>query len=227
MVRKVIAKAMRESKDISPHVTSFQDVEVSALMANRKKYKQRAADQDIHLTFLPYIVKALVAVLKAYPEFNASLDMASEEIVYKHYYNIGIATDTDHGLYVPNVKNADSKGMFEIAKEITENTQAAKDNKLSADAMSGGSITISNVGSIGGGFFTPVINQPEVAILGVGKIAKEPYVNEDGEIEVGNMLKLSLSYDHRLIDGALAQRALNLMNELLHEPELLLMEGWP
>lgn len=225
MVRKVIAKAMRESKDISPHVTSFQDVEVSALMANRKKYKQRAADQDIHLTFLPYIVKALVAVLKAYPEFNASLDMASEEVVYKHYYNIGIATDTDHGLYVPNVKNADSKGMFEIAKEITENTQAAKDNKLSADAMSGGSITISNVGSIGGGFFTPVINQPEVAILGVGKIAKEPYVNEDGEIEVGNMLKLSLSYDHRLIDGALAQRALNLMNELLHEPELLLMEG--
>lgn len=225
MVRKVIAKAMRTSKDISPHVTSFQDVEVSALMANRKKYKALAADKDIHLTFLPYIVKAMVSVLKEFPEFNASIDSASEEIVYKHYYNIGIATDTDHGLYVPNIKNADSKGLFEIAKDITDNTVAAKDNKLSAAQMSGGSITISNVGSIGGGFFTPVINQPEVAILGVGKIAKEPYVNEDGEIEVGNMLKLSLSYDHRLIDGALAQRALNKLNDLLHEPELLLMEG--
>lgn len=225
MVRKVIAKAMRTSKDISPHVTSFQDVEVSALMANRKKYKQAAADKEIHLTFLPYIVKAMVAVLKEFPEFNASIDSASEEIVYKHYFNVGIATDTPHGLYVPNIKNADSKGLFEIAKEITDNTQAAYDNKLGAKAMSGGSITISNVGSIGGGFFTPVINQPEVAILGVGKIAKEPYVNEDGEIEVGNMLKLSLSYDHRLIDGALAQRALNKLNDLLHDPQLLLMEG--
>lgn len=226
MMRKIIAKSMRESKDIAPHVTSFDDVEVSALMANRKKYKEIAKDRGIHLTFLPYIVKALVAVMKQYPEFNASIDDTTQEIVYKHYYNIGIATNTDDGLYVPNIKNADAKGMFEIAKEISENTQAAYDNKLSADKMSGGSITISNVGSIGGGWFTPVINQPEVAILGVGKIAKEPYVDpEDGEIKVGNMLKLSLSYDHRLIDGALAQNALNLLNKLLHDPEMLLMEG--
>ncbi len=226
MMRKIIAKSMRSSKDIAPHVTSFDDVEVSALMANRKKYKEIAKDRDIHLTFLPYIVKALVAVMKQYPEFNASIDDTTQEIVYKHYYNVGIATNTDDGLYVPNIKNADAKGMFEIAKEITENTQAAYDNKLSADKMSGGSITISNVGSIGGGWFTPVINQPEVAILGVGKIAKEPYVDpEDGEIKVGNMLKLSLSYDHRLIDGALAQNALNLMNKLLHDPDMLLMEG--
>ncbi|EEI24036.1 2-oxo acid dehydrogenase subunit E2 [Lentilactobacillus hilgardii] len=226
MMRKIIAKSMRESKDIAPHVTSFDDVEVSALMANRKRYKEIAKDRDIHLTFLPYIVKALVAVMKQYPEFNASIDDTTQEIVYKHYFNVGIATNTDDGLYVPNIKNADAKGMFEIAKEITENTQAAYDNKLSADKMSGGSITISNVGSIGGGWFTPVINQPEVAILGVGKIAKEPYVDpEDGEIKVGNMLKLSLSYDHRLIDGALAQNALNLMNKLLHDPDMLLMEG--
>ncbi len=225
-MRKIIAKSMRTSKDIAPHVTSFDDVEVSALMANRKKYKQAAADQDIHLTFLPYIVKALVAVMKKYPEFNASIDDTTQEIVYKHYFNVGIATNTDHGLYVPNIKNADSKGMFEIAKEITENTQATYDNKLGPDTMKGGSITISNVGSIGGGWFTPVINQPEVAILGVGKIAKEPYVDpEDGEIKVGNMLKLSLSYDHRLIDGALAQNALNYMNQLLHDPAMLLMEG--
>lgn len=224
-MRKIIAKSMRSSKDIAPHVTSFDDVEVSALMANRKKYKQAATDQGIHLTFLPYMVKALVATIKKFPELNASIDDTTQEIVYKHYYNIGIATNTDDGLYVPNIKNADSKGMFEIAKEISENSEAAYANKLSAKSMSGGSITISNVGSIGGGWFTPVINQPEVAILGVGKIAKEPYVNEDGEIVVGNMLKLSLSYDHRLIDGALAQNALNYMNKLLHDPAMLLMEG--
>lgn len=225
MTRKAIAKAMTTSKFTAPHVTSFDDVDVTALMANRKKYKQTAADRDIHLTFLPYVAKALVAVLKDFPELNASIDDSTQEIVYKHYYNIGIATDTPHGLYVPNVKNADSKGMFEIAKEITDNTQAAQDNKLSAKQMSGGSITISNVGSIGGGWFTPVINYPEVAILGVGKIAKEPIVNEDGEIVVGNMLKLSLSYDHRLIDGATAQRALNELTSLLHDPDMLLMEG--
>ena len=225
MTRKAIAKAMLNSKHTAPHVTSFDDVEVSALMANRKKYKAIAADKGIHLTFLPYIAKALVAVLKAYPELNASIDDSTEEIVYKHYYNIGIATNTEHGLYVPNVKNVDSKGMFEIAKEITENSQAAYDNKLSMDKMSGGSITISNVGSIGGGWFTPVINYPEVAILRVGKIANEPYVDEDGNIQVGKMLKLSLSYDHRLIDGALAQNALNLLKKLLHDPDMLLMEG--
>jgi pyruvate dehydrogenase E2 component (dihydrolipoamide acetyltransferase) len=224
-MRKIIAKSMRTSKDVSPHVTSFDDVEVSALMANRKKYKQAAVDQGIHLTFLPYIVKALVATIKKFPELNASIDDTTQEVVYKHYYNIGIATNTDDGLYVPNIKNADSKGMFQIAKEISENTQAAYDNKLSPKSMSGGSITISNVGSIGGGWFTPVINQPEVAILGVGKIANEPIVNEDGQIVVGKMLKLSLSYDHRLIDGALAQNALNYMNQLLHDPDMLLMEG--
>ncbi|RXI79261.1 2-oxo acid dehydrogenase subunit E2 [Levilactobacillus suantsaii] len=224
-MRKIIAKSMRSSKDIAPHVTSFDEVEVSKLMANRKKYKQAAADKDIHLTFLPYIVKALVAVMKDFPELNASIDDTTQEIVYKHYYNIGIATNTDHGLYVPNIKSADSKGMFEIAKEISENSQAAYDNKLSPASMAGGSITISNVGSIGGGWFTPVINQPEVAILGVGRIEKEPVVNDDGDIVVGRMMKLSLSYDHRLIDGALAQNILNEMNALLHDPEMLLMEG--
>ncbi|WP_335138573.1 dihydrolipoyllysine-residue acetyltransferase [Lacticaseibacillus paracasei] len=223
--RKAIAKAMLASKQRSPHVTSFDDVEVSKLMAHRKKYKQYAADKGIKLTFLPYIVKALVTVLREYPEFNASIDDTTDEIVYKHYFNIGIATNTDHGLYVPVIKNADAMSMFEIAKEISENAQKAYDSKLKLDEMRGGSMTISNVGSIGGGWFTPVINQPEVAILGVGKIAKEPYVNEDNEIVVGNMLKLSLSYDHRLIDGALAQTALNLMDKLLADPDLLLMEG--
>ena len=224
-IRKAISKAMVNSKHTAPHVTLFDEVEVSALMVHRKKYKQVALDRDIHLTFLPYIVKALVAVLQQFPELNASIDDANKEIVYKHYFNIGIATDTDRGLLVPNIKHAEGKGLFAIAKEITDNTQKAYDGKLKANEMSGGSITISNIGSIGGGWFTPVINQPEVAILGVGRIGKEPYVNDDGEIVVGKMQKLSLSFDHRLIDGATAQRAMNLLKQLLHDPELLLMEG--
>jgi pyruvate dehydrogenase E2 component (dihydrolipoamide acetyltransferase) len=224
-IRKAISKAMVNSKHTAPHVTLFDEVEVSALMAHRKKYKQIALDRDIHLTFLPYFVKALVAVLQQFPELNASIDDANKEIVYKHYFNIGIATDTDRGLLVPNIKHAEGKGLFAIAKEITDNTQKAYDGKLKANEMSGGSITISNIGSIGGGWFTPVINQPEVAILGVGRIGKEPYVNDDGEIVVGKMQKLSLSFDHRLIDGATAQRAMNLLKQLLHDPELLLMEG--
>ncbi|CAH0415726.1 2-oxo acid dehydrogenase subunit E2 [Periweissella fabaria] len=225
MTRKAIAKAMVTSKHTAPHVTLFDEVEVTALMTNRKKYKAVAAEKDIKLTFLPYIVKALTAVLKAYPVFNSSIDDVAEEIVTKHYYNIGIATDTDHGLYVPNIKDAERKNLFEIASEISENTAKAQDGKLGAADMRNGSITISNIGSIGGGWFTPVINYPEVAIVGVGKIVKEPIVDENGEIAVGQMLKLSISFDHRLIDGGTAQRAMNLLKRLLHDPELLLMEG--
>lgn len=224
-MRKIIAKNMRKSVDISPMITLFDDVEVSALMANRKKYKPVAAEQDIHLTFLPYVVKALVATMKKFPEFNCSIDDSTQELVQKHYYNIGIATNTDHGLYVPNIKKADSKSMFEIAKEISDNAQAAYDNKLSPDSMAGTSMTISNIGSMRGKWFTPIINQPEVAILGVGTIATEPIVNEQGEIVVGHMMKLSLTVDHRLIDGGLGQNAMNYLKKLLHDPELLALEA--
>lgn len=224
-MRKIIAKNMRDSADISPMVTIFANAEVSKLMANRKKYKAVAADQGIHLTFLPYVVKAVIAMMKKYPEFNASIDDSTQELVQKHYYNIGIATSTDHGLYNPNIKNADSKSMFEIAKEISDNAQAAEDNKLSPDSMAHGCMTISNIGSMRGGWFTPIINQPEVAILGMGTIATEPVVNEDGEIVVGHNMKLSLTVDHRLIDGALGTEALNYVKKLLEDPELLMMEG--
>ena len=224
-MRKIIAKNMRDSVDISPMVTVFANAEVSKLMANRKKYKPVAAEQGIHLTFLPYVVKALIAMMKKYPEFNSSIDDSTHELVQKHYYNIGIATSTDHGLYNPNIKNADSKSMFEIAKEISDNAQAAEDNKLSPDSMAHGCMTISNIGSMRGGWFTPIINQPEVAILGMGTIATEPVVNDEGEIVVGHNMKLSLTVDHRLIDGALAAEALNYLKKLLEDPELLMMEG--
>ncbi|MGM9892473.1 2-oxo acid dehydrogenase subunit E2 [Limosilactobacillus sp.] len=224
-MRKIIAKNMRKSVDISPMITLLDDVEVSAMMANRKKYKPVAADQGVHLTFLPYVVKALVATMKKFPEFNCSIDDSTMELVQKHYYNIGIATNTDHGLYVPNIKKADSKSMIEIAKEIADNAQAAEDNKLSPDSMAGTSMTISNIGSMRGKWFTPIINQPEVAILGVGTIATEPIVNEKGEIVVGHMMKLSLTVDHRLIDGGLGQNAMNYLKKLLHDPELLALEA--
>ncbi len=224
-MRQIIAKNMRDSVDISPMVTVFANAEVSKMMANRKKYKAIAADQGIHLTFLPYVVKALIAMMKKYPEFNSSIDDSTQELVQKHYYNIGIATSTDHGLYNPNIKNADSKSMFEIAKEISDNAEAAEENKLSPDSMAHGCMTISNIGSMCGGWFTPIINQPEVAILGMGTIATEPIVNADGEIVVGHNMKLSLTVDHRLIDGALATEALNYLKKLLEDPELLMMEG--
>ena len=223
--RKAIAKAMVTSKQTAPHVTLHDEVEVSALWDHRKKFKEVAAENGTKLTFLPYVVKALIATVKKFPVLNASIDDAKQEIVYKHYYNVGIATDTDHGLYVPNVKNADQKGMFAIADEINNKAQLAHDGKLSADDMRNGTITISNIGSVGGGFFTPVINYPEVAILGVGTISQQPVVSAEGEIVVGRVMKLSLSFDHRIVDGATAQKAMNNIKRLLANPELMLMEG--
>ncbi|MCI0130742.1 dihydrolipoyllysine-residue acetyltransferase [Vagococcus sp. CY53-2] len=223
--RKAIAKAMVNSKHTAPHVTLHDDVEVSKLWDHRKKFKDVAAARNTKLTFLPYVVKALTATMQKFPTLNASIDDATNEIVYKHYYNIGIATDTDHGLYVPNVKQANTKSMFDIADEINEKAALAIEGKLTAADMRDGTVTISNIGSVGGGWFTPVINYPEVAILGVGTITQQPVVNADGEIVVGRMMKLSLSFDHRIVDGATAQKAMNNIKRLLADPELLLMEG--
>ena len=223
--RKAIAKAMVNSKHTAPHVTLHDDVEVSKLWDHRKKFKDVAASRDTKLTFLPYVVKALTATMKEYPILNASIDDTTDEVVYKNYYNIGIATDTDHGLYVPNVKDANTKSMFDIADEINEKAALAIEGKLTAADMRGGTVTISNIGSVGGGWFTPVINYPEVAILGVGTITQQPVVNSDGELAVGRMMKLSLSFDHRIVDGATAQKAMNNIKRLLADPELLLMEG--
>ncbi|CZQ85120.1 2-oxo acid dehydrogenase subunit E2 [Trichococcus collinsii] len=224
-MRKAIAKAMVNSKHTAPHVTLFDEVEVSKLWDHRKKFKDVAAAQGTKLTFLPYVVKALAATVRDFPILNASIDDAAQEIVLKNYINIGIATDTDNGLYVPNVKNADSKGMFKIADEINNMAAQAHDGKLAAADMRNGSVTISNIGSVGGGFFTPVINYPEVAILGVGTIAQQAIVNAEGELAVGRVMKLSLSFDHRIVDGATAQKAMNNIKRLLADPELLLMEG--
>lgn len=223
-IRKAIAKAMVNSKHTAPHVTLMDEIDVTKLVAHRKKFKEVAAAKGIKLTFLPYVVKALTSALREYPALNTSLDDATSEIVHKHYYNIGIAADTEKGLLVPVVKDADRKSVFSISNEINELAGKARDGKLAPDEMKGASCTITNIGSAGGQWFTPVINHPEVAILGIGRIAEKPVV-KDGEIVAAPVLALSLSFDHRMIDGATAQHALNHIKRLLNDPELLLMEG--
>ena len=224
-MRKAIAKAMDTANHTAPMVTLFKDVEVSKLWDHRKKFKNIAAERGTKLTFLPYAVKALVAAVKKYPQLNASIDDATQEFVYKHYYNIGIATDTDAGLYVPNIKNADTRSMFDIADIINENAAKAHSGELKGPEMADGTVSISNIGSVGGEFFTPILNYPETAILGFGAIKSEPVVNADGEVVAGRVLKLSLTFDHRIVDGATGQKALNEIARLMADPELLLMEG--
>nr|WP_309099225.1 dihydrolipoamide acetyltransferase family protein [Fredinandcohnia onubensis] len=223
-IRKAIAKAMVNSKHTAPHVTLMDEVDVTELVAHRKKFKAVAAEKGIKLTYLPYIVKALTAALRDFPALNTSLDDATSEIIHKHYFNIGIAADTEKGLLVPVVKDADRKSIFSISNEINELAGKARDGKLAPNEMKGASCTISNIGSAGGQWFTPVINHPEVAILGVGRIAEKPVV-KNGEIVVAPVLALSLSFDHRMIDGATAQNALNQIKRLLNDPQLLLMEA--
>lgn len=223
-IRRAIARATTHSVQTAPHVTLMDDVDVTKLVAHRKLFKQEASDQGIKLTYLPYIIKALVAALKAFPIINATLDEEHQEIIYKHYFNIGIATDTDAGLVVPVLKHAESRSMYELAGEITKLAEKARLGKLAPDDMKGGTCTISNIGSEGGQWFTPVINQPESAILGIGRIAEKAIIR-DGEIVAAPMLALSMSFDHRLIDGATAQRAMNKIKRLLNDPQRLILEG--
>ena len=223
-MRKAIAKAMVNSKHTAPHVTLMDEIDVQQLWDHRKKFKEIAAEQGTKLTFLPYVVKALVSALKKYPALNTSFTEEEGTITHKHYWNIGIAADTERGLLVPVVKHADRKSIFEISDEINELAVKARDGKLTSEEMKGATCTISNIGSAGGQWFTPVINHPEVAILGIGRIAQKPIV-KDGEIIAAPVLALSLSFDHRQIDGATGQNAMNHIKRLLNNPELLLMEG--
>lgn len=225
MTRKAIAKAMVNSKSKAPHVTLFDEVDVTDLMSHRKKFKDIAAEQDIKLTFLAYVVKAVAVVQRKFPLLNASIDDATDEIIHKHFINVGIAVDTDAGLYVPNIKNTDQKSIFQIAKEISELATLANEGNLKGPDMREGTVSVSNIGSARGLWFTPIINYPEVGIFGIGRIDTKPVVLKDGSIGVGNMMALSLSFDHRIIDGMTAQLAVNELKRLLNNPELLLMEG--
>lgn len=222
-VRKIIAEAMVRSKSTAPHVTIIDEVDVSKLVAFRQRIKPMAEKKQIKVTYMPFFVKAVVGALRAFPTLNASIDDEKGEIIYKKYYNIGIATDTDNGLMVPVVTDADRRSIWDIAARINELAAKAREGKIAPQDMKNGSFTITNIGSAGGQFFTPVINHPEVAILGVGRIADKPIV-KNGLVQAAPVLALSLSFDHRLIDGATAQHFVNYLKEVLGDPELLLME---
>jgi pyruvate dehydrogenase E2 component (dihydrolipoamide acetyltransferase) len=205
-LRQVIGQRMVENKVTLPHVTQFDDAVMDRVEALRKQYKAAYEAAGVKLTPTPFIIKALVAALKKHPKFNASINEVAQTIVYKQYYHIGIAVDTDAGLLVPVLRDADKKSMLDIAKELSAIAEKARDRKVSAEDMKGGTFTISNQGAIGGGHFTPVINKPEAAILGIGKTALKPVVSADGKIEAKPLMPVTVSYDHRLIDGGGAAR---------------------
>ncbi|HLR36379.1 MAG TPA: dihydrolipoamide acetyltransferase family protein [Tissierellales bacterium] len=223
-IRKTIAEQMSNSRFTIPHTTAMDELNVSNLYEFRKKYKNVLRDEGINITYLPFIIKAIIIALKEYPEFNSSLDEEKEELVLKYFYNIGIATDTERGLMVPVLKDADKKSVIEIAKEIDDLSSRAKDNEILIEELRGGTFTVTNYGSIGGLFGIPIINYPESAILGIGRIVEKPVV-KDGEIAIEKVLPLSLSYDHRIIDGASGARFLNILSQALMEPEILLMKS--
>lgn len=221
-IRKTIAEQMVKSRFTIPHTTAMDEIDVSKLVEFRNRHKDKFKSEDINLTYLPFIIKAVIAVLKKYPEFNASLDEENGELILKHFYHIGIATDTDRGLMVPVLRDAHKKSIVEIAKEVEDLSSRAKENKAEIHELKGSSFTVTNYGSIGGLFGIPIINYPESAILGIGRIVQKPIV-KNNQIVIAHMLPLSLSYDHRIIDGASGARFLNLLTALLSDPETLLL----
>ena len=204
-MRKTIARRMVESWTTIPRVTQFDEADVTSILELRKTYVAAYEQKGAHLTLTSFVLKAVVATLKKHPVFNASLDEATEEIVFKEYYHIGIAVDTEHGLIVPVLRDVDRKKMLDISLELSQLADKAKQRKVTADDLTGGTFTLSNQGGIGGGSFTPIINKPEVAILGLGRGTLKP-VMKGTKIEPRMMLPLGLSYDHRVIDGAKAVR---------------------
>ncbi|HSP88287.1 MAG TPA: dihydrolipoyllysine-residue acetyltransferase [Ignavibacteriaceae bacterium] len=207
-----------------PHVTQFDKADITELEKVRKELNQKAKDNNDKLTMTAILAKVSASALKVFPQFNTSVDMQKNEIVYKKYFHIGIAVDTEFGLIVPVIKNADLKNMTELARDINTLAEKARNKKASLDDLQGACFTITNLGGIGGTYFTPIVNSPETAILGVSRGSYEPFYNGE-EFEPRLMLPLSLSYDHRVIDGAAAARFLRWVCEVIENPMKLLVEG--
>ncbi|MCC6488060.1 MAG: 2-oxo acid dehydrogenase subunit E2 [Candidatus Hydrogenedentes bacterium] len=223
-VRRRTAENMAGSWTTVPHVTQFDKVDITDLERMRKQYGKRVEAAGGKLTATAIIVKVLAAALKKFPQFNASIDMANNEIIYKKFYNIGVAVDTDRGLLVPVIHNVDQKNIVEIAVELNGLAERARERKSKLEEMQGGTFTVSNLGGIGGTAFTPIVNPPEVAILGISRASVEPKF-VDGAFVPRTMLPLALSYDHRVIDGADGARFLRWVIEMLEQPFLLFLEG--
>jgi pyruvate dehydrogenase E2 component (dihydrolipoamide acetyltransferase) len=222
-IRRTIGKAMESSKYTAPHVTHHDTVVVGDLVETRARLKPKAEERGIKLTYMPFVIKAIVAALREYPVLNSQLNEEDEEMLVKHYHNIGIAVATDAGLMVPVVKDAGEKDMLTIASDVNELASKARDRSISREEMQGGTFSITNFGAIGGEYATPIINYPETAILGLGELKQRPVV-EDGEVVARWTIPISLSIDHRVIDGADAAQFANTLMEYLSNPELLLLE---
>ncbi len=222
-VRRSIAKAMVKSKYTAPHVSAMDEADVTDLWQIREKEKKVAESKGIKLTILPFLIKAVIAGLTEHPYLNATLDDENEEILLKKYFNIGLATDTPEGLMVPVVKNAKEKSIFELARELAQLAEKARNRTIDLADLKGGTFTITNYGAVRGIYGTPIINHPEVAILGIGKIQEKPVVREE-KIVIRRILPLSLSFDHRVVDGAEAARFLNTVIARLEDPDLILLE---
>jgi pyruvate dehydrogenase E2 component (dihydrolipoamide acetyltransferase) len=223
-VRGKIAEQMLRSKQHSPHFTFADECDVTELVALREQAKEIAKQRNVHLTYLPFVIKALVAAFRQFPTVNSVVDDTKNEFVIRREYNIGIATDTPDGLMVPVVRDVARHTILEIAGEIQRLTEAARDKKIAVHDLKGGTFTITSAGSIGGILATPILNYPEVGILGLYKIADRAVVR-DGQIVVRKMMNLTITLDHRIVDGATAARFLNTVIRYLESPNLLLLEA--
>ena len=221
-IRKSIAARMAQSKYTAPHATAFEELEVSKLVAMRNDSKAQAAELGVKLSYLPFVIRAVAMALRKHKKLNCRLDLEHGRVIYNRYYNIGIAVDTPDGLVVPVIKDAEQKSIYELAATITDLSTRARERKLTLDEIRDGTFTITNYGSLTGTHGVPVINYPEVAVLGVGRILEKPVV-KNGQIVPGYILPLSLSFDHRIVDGGDAARFLMEIMALLGEPVNMLM----
>jgi len=221
-VRRVAAAQLHRSWVTVPHVTQHDEADITDLEQFRREHAAEAEARGVKLTFLPLVLKAVTKVLQEFPHFNASLDHSGENLILKRYFHLGVAVDTEHGLVVPVVRDADRKGLYELAAELQDLSTRARERKLRPEHLQGGSFSISSLGGIGGGFFTPIVNHPEVAILGVSRMQWKPVWRDDGFVP-RRMLPLSLSYDHRVIDGADAARFVTRLSSLLTDLRRVLL----
>ena len=222
--RRQIARKMVHSLFTAPHAAALDEADVTELEAFRAQAQARLQDRPIHLTLLPFVMKATVGGLKQFPALNASLDAEKQELILKRYYHFGIAVDTERGLIVPVIRDVDRKSLIELSAELGATVQRTRAGKISLDELRGGTFTLTNAGAIGGHAFIPIINYPEVAILGIGRAQPKPVVR-DGQIVVRTMLPLSIAFDHRVIDGADVVRFLTLVIRLLADPVQLFLEA--
>lgn len=227
-IRKKIAENMQMAKHVVPHFTLMDEANVSSLVSLRDELKAAGEKAGVKITYLPFVMKALIATIREFPMFNASIDDAAQEIVYKKYFNVGFAADTPNGLVVPVIKQADGKSTLTLAREIGELAKKARDGKLALDEMRGATFTITNIGSVGGQYATPIINHPEVAIFGMYKIQEKPVIKRDSTgvatLDSIKTMNFTVTADHRLIDGAVAANFLRAFIKRIENPGVLMLD---